>query len=138
MRMGRWLKQIQAQRLNVAPAEPSEPGNAGFEGTVQANDLNIGHLRQDFFVAAEVFAGDGAKFISNGEVGKINTARDEDWKPFTKQQCEQLLKKYPNDLELWNRFWAYMAEQSNNGCPFDFVKHSAEILEEVWQDAKKT
>lgn len=57
--------------------------------------------------------------------------------PLASGQCEVLLKKYPNDIELWRKFWDYMASQSAQGASFEYVAESCNILEQAWLSKPK-
>ena len=57
-----------------------------------------------------------------------------DFKPLTDRQAQLLSGKYPDDLELWEKFWLFMKEQSLKGAPFNgYVRESYEMLEAAWR-----
>jgi hypothetical protein len=58
------------------------------------------------------------------------------WKAMTDHTARKLVQKYQNDLDLWNRFWQFMAEQSERGAPFEYVLDSYDTLEQIWQITK--
>lgn len=60
---------------------------------------------------------------------KIDRKTDAKFEPLTDRQAHLLLEKYPRDLELWNRFWLFMKEQSLKGAPFDYVLACFERME---------
>jgi hypothetical protein len=60
------------------------------------------------------------------------------WRPLSERQCKALVLKYADDVTLWDKFWLFMGEQVNKGCPFEYVRDSADLLEQVWTATKRT
>src|ERR1700685_3933312 len=59
-------------------------------------------------------------------------AETDKWQPLSEYQARKLMAKYPNDVELWNSFWEFMAEQSDRGAPYEYVYACCDILERAW------
>jgi hypothetical protein len=66
---------------------------------------------------------------------KNNTSSDIAYKRvvLSERQAHKLVKKYPNDVELWNRFWQHMSDECDRGAPFEYVLACSEVLEKVWE-----
>lgn len=56
-------------------------------------------------------------------------------KALPRHQASGLIEKYPDDLELWNRFWSWCNQQCQNGMPAEVAIESSEILERVWRES---
>lgn len=55
------------------------------------------------------------------------------FKPLGPSQCQTLIAKYPDDLELWERFWLWIGEQVEQGADETFVSECERVLEQEWR-----
>lgn len=60
--------------------------------------------------------------------------RNDNFSPLTPEQAKKLLNRYLCDVELWNRFWQFMKEQSAQGASFEYVYQCYQNLESAWEE----
>jgi hypothetical protein len=53
-------------------------------------------------------------------------------KPLDEKMCRALINRYPNDIDLWDRFWDYVGEMVEQGASYEAIKESADLLEKIW------
>jgi hypothetical protein len=51
-------------------------------------------------------------------------------------QAQGLCKKYPDALELWKEFFAFMWTQTEKGASAEYCLESFRTLETVWESHK--
>lgn len=123
-----YSKLEQQEKILEMPNTPTD--ETDITGFVSNVSPPFGYTEKNSGLVSEVF--DGTCTTERALVTSRSTSPS-GWQPITENQGQKLLAKYSDDLELWNRFWQFLAEQSDQGAPYEYVSISYQNLELVWQ-----